>query len=266
MPPRPTHVLYHGNCPDGFGGAWSVRKALGDAVQYIPVEHGAPPPALPANAAVVLIDFAYRRDVMLEMRTAVASLLVLDHHKTAEADLAGLDFAIFDMDRSGARIAWDHFHPGVTPPALILHVEDRDLWRHALPRTREISAALASYPFDFRVWDGLDVDSLAAEGSAILRFKDQTVQSILNFARMGTVGGHNVPIVNASTHLSDIGAALLARYPDAPFVAAYHDDAAGRRRWSLRSREGFDVGDLARSLGGGGHARASGFSEDPPAR
>lgn len=30
MSERKTMCIYHGNCADGFGAAWVVRKALGD--------------------------------------------------------------------------------------------------------------------------------------------------------------------------------------------------------------------------------------------
>ena len=259
-PEQVTHVLYHANCPDGFGGAWSAWQRLGDAATYYPVSHGDPPPDVPADACVVMVDFSYGRDVILAMRDRVASLVILDHHKSAQAILGDLDFAVFDMDRSGAMLAWNYWHPDREPPPLVGYVQDRDLWRFELPNSREVTAALASYPMDFAVWSGLDAASLAREGAAILRFRDQTVQTIVGFARIGEVGGYRVPIVNATAHWSDVGEAMLERFPDAPFVGAYYDDAEGGRRWSLRSR-GFDVSEVAKKLGGGGHERAAGFRE-----
>ena len=104
QPERATIVLYHANCPDGFGGAWAAWQRLGDAATYCPVSHGDPPPDVPADANVVMVDFAYDRDIILAMRDWVASLVILDHHKSAQATLGDLDFAIFDMDRSGAML------------------------------------------------------------------------------------------------------------------------------------------------------------------
>jgi hypothetical protein len=146
---------------------------------------------------------------------------------------------------------------------LIGYVQDRDLWRFRLPNSREVTAALASYPMDFAVWSGLDVATLAREGAAILRFRDQTVRTMVEFARMGEVGGYRVPIVNATAHWSDVGEAMLQRFPEAPFVAAWFEDAEGGRRWSLRSRADFDVSEVAKALGGGGHRQAAGFRERP---
>jgi uncharacterized protein len=262
-PAATTHVLYHGNCPDGFGGAWAAWRALGDRARYLPVQHGDPPPDLPPGARVAIVDFSYPREVILALRARVASLTILDHHKTAEEALRGIPDTVFDMDKSGAMLAWEYFHPGEPAPALIGYVQDRDLWRFALPNSREVSAALGSYPYDFAVWSGLDADALAREGRAILRFRDQTVNAIVSFARMGEVGGHVVPVANATAHWSDAGEALLQRFPDAPFAALYYDDSEGRRRWSLRSRGDFDVAEVAKRFGGGGHRAAAGFREAP---
>lgn len=260
-PETPTHVLYHGNCPDGFGGAWAAWLKHGDAATYIPLNHGTPPPALPADAVVVMIDIAFPRPEVLELAGRVKRLRILDHHKSAQDELGDLPFATFDMQRSGAMMGWDYFHPDREPPPLIRYVQDRDLWTFALPETHEITAALGSYPMDFAAWSGLTIASLADEGAAILRFRNQTVESIVGYARWGDVGGYRVPVVNATAHWSEVGAAMLAKFPEAPFVGAWFEDSEGIRRWSLRSRKDFDVSEVAKALGGGGHPQASGFRE-----
>jgi oligoribonuclease NrnB/cAMP/cGMP phosphodiesterase (DHH superfamily) len=202
--------------------------------------------------------------VALALRARVRELVILDHHKSAQEELGDLDFVTFDMDRSGAMMGWNYMHPGTDPPPLIRYVQDRDLWRFELPNSREVTAALGSYPMDFQVWKSLDVDDLAREGTAILRFRDQTVQTMVGFARWGEIDGHRVPIVNATAHWSDVGEAMLREFPEAPFVGAYFEDADGVRRWSLRSRPDFDVSEVAKRLGGGGHRQASGFRESRP--
>src|SRR3989344_3757446 len=37
-------VLYHGGCPDGFGGAYAAWKKFGNMAEYIPLKHGKPAP------------------------------------------------------------------------------------------------------------------------------------------------------------------------------------------------------------------------------
>lgn len=153
-------VLYHASCADGFTAAWAAWRHFGDGADYLPVNHGQPPPDV-AGRRVYILDFSYRRDVLLGMAGAAFGVVVLDHHKTALAELGGLSaeannlFCVFDMGKCGARLAWEYFHPGCEVPLLVKYVEDRDLWLWAMPHSREISAAIATYPRSFAVWDHL---------------------------------------------------------------------------------------------------------------
>ncbi|MCA9793076.1 MAG: phosphohydrolase, partial [Candidatus Eremiobacteraeota bacterium] len=171
-PTQVTHVLYHAQCPDGFGAALAAWRVLGDTAVYLPVAHGEAPPDLPAEARVAIVDFSYTRDVILGMRERLADMVILDHHKTAEEELAGLDFATFDMHKSGARMAWEYWHPDEPVPELVAYIEDKDLWRWELPQSKEVSIALHAYPMDFNVWSQLTVAHLKIEGVALLRLQD----------------------------------------------------------------------------------------------
>lgn len=273
--------IYHGNCADGFGAAWVVRKALSNNVDFhAGVYQDAPPDV--HNREVLMVDFSYKRDVLLLVNHSARSVLILDHHKSAVEDLGHLQSespprdwsdwrtrwdalpsaaAIFDMNRSGAGIAWDFFFPGQPRPALINHIEDRDLWRFALPGTREIQAAVFSHPYDFGLWDDLmscDLATLRGEGAAIERkhFKD-IAELTKVVTRPMKIGGHVVPAANLPyTLTSDAGHALAKGQP---FAACYWDTPDGRV-FSLRSTDdGLDVSEIAKLYGGGGHAHAAGF-------
>lgn len=254
--------IYHGNCADGFGAAWAVRKALGD-IEFHPGVYQQPPPDV-TGKDVVMVDFSYKRPVLLEMAAKANSILILDHHKTAIEDLVDLPtnvVTVFDMNRSGARITWDHFFPEEPPPLLILHIEDRDLWRFALKNTREIQANVFSYPYDFQVWDELmaqNVETLAVEGRAIERKHFKDINELLGVVtRPMAIGGFNVQVANLPyVHSSDAGHQLAE---GRPFGACYWDTPEGRV-FSLRSTDaGVDVGEIAKQYGGGGHRNASGF-------
>lgn len=260
-PQTATHILYHGNCDDGFGAAWAAWRRLGDKATYLPVTHGHPPPELPAESRVVIVDFSYPRQQLLAMRAHCQELFVLDHHKTAQEELAGLDNTVFDMERSGAHLSWCFFHPDQPLPELLAYVEDKDLWRFDLPQSKEVSIALQMYPMEFKAWSELDVEQLKREGKLLLRLQEQMVQGACDRARWEEVGGFRVPVVNATDFRSEIANRLCALHPDAPFAAAYYDDEHGYKTWSLRSVGDFDVAELARKLGGGGHKHSAGFQD-----
>ena len=255
------YVLYHKNCEDGFGAAWVAWKALGDRAEYLPVQHGESPPELLDSSRVTIVDFAYSRDVLVELKERTESLLVLDHHKTAAQDLAGLDFVTIDLEKSGAMLAWEYWFPGESPPLLVQYIQDRDLWRFHLENSSEISAALRSYPKDFQIWNSLSVADLAKDGIAIQRAINVQVAGHVEIATLQTVGGYLVPVVNATCYQSEIGEQLNLRYPDAPFAACYLERADGKRQWSLRSKGDFDVSEVAQRFGGGGHRNAAGYIE-----
>jgi hypothetical protein len=307
---KPDICIYHGNCADGFGAAWAVWKAFGDDVQFVPGVYGKEPPVCDGKN-VLMVDFSYKRPVLdALLRTGdvhqAMTILILDHHKTAAADLADIatpeghaqpgaydpDYwrrkwegamewpvrCIFDMERSGAQIAWDFFHPGKPRPKLIDYVGDRDLWRFNLPKSREIAAWVFSHPYDFDVWNELssqlahDMPSAAAEGAAIERKHHKDIAELLAITRRKMIiGGHVVPVANLPyTMASDAAHALCEPFDDGlsgscipPFAACYFD-RPDARVFSLRSLEdGADVSEVAKAYGGGGHKHAAGFQAKP---
>jgi len=272
----PIMCIYHGNCADGFGAAWVVRRAFaGCDIEFHPATHGNPAPDV-TGKKVIIVDFSYPYETLVAMAGVAESVLVLDHHKTAQAELkdvphAGLvhkDYqvaprlqALFDMNRSGAGIAWDYFFLGQPRPELINHIEDRDLWLFKLDGTREIQASLFSYPYDFDIWDELfevDISHLHADGVAIERKHHKDVAELVGVTkRRMVIGGFDVPVANLPyTLTSDAGHLMCA---GEPFAACYWDTPEGRS-FSLRSTDaGEDVSAIAQQYGGGGHRNASGF-------
>jgi uncharacterized protein len=282
--------IWHGNCQDGFGAAWAVRYALGDGVEFHAGVYQEPPPDV-TGRDVIIVDFSYKRPVLEDMAAVAKSILILDHHKSAQEDLApfsveyhggarfGADVpgiirelvelgrppivALFDMERSGAGMVWDALIDEPRPP-LINHIEDRDLWRFALPKTREIAAALFSYPYDFGLWDSLMSEDmlgyLIVEGGAIERKHHQDIENLLPVVRREMViGGLRMPVACLPLTLTSDAGHRMAREAGAGVAACYWDTPDGRV-FSLRSNnDGPDVSGIAKHYGGGGHARASGF-------
>jgi oligoribonuclease NrnB/cAMP/cGMP phosphodiesterase (DHH superfamily) len=255
FPDPPTLVLYHAECADGFGAAWALWKRY-PACRFLPVKHGEPPPPHLAGERIVIVDFSYPRPVLEALAKEAASLLVLDHHITAQQALADLPYAYFDQSRSGAVLAWQWAHDAPVP-WLLEYIQDKDLWHWALPHSREISAALASHPFDFALWDSFEQKELEREGRAILRYENELVSKLAAHAVLVRFEGAVVPAVQSAVLTSQIGERLSPSYP---FCIIWHD-RNGRRYYSMRSRQdGADVGAIASSFGGGGHTHAAGFS------
>ena len=298
---KPDVMLYHANCADGFGAAWAAWMKWGDAVDYRPVSYGQEPPTDLAGKHILIGDFSFKQDVLISLGKQVKSLIILDHHKTAREDLRNFvhddvsgDFwvgddpmktvrwfddhqgipvvALFDMERSGARLVWEFCHEQPAP-RLIELIEDRDLWRFNFEDTKPFGLWLRSEPFDFERWelisqelgDARDNERLLSEARAMQRFFDQKVSEIASLSRQAEVGGHSVPVCNCPPMFaSEVGHALLEKHPAAPFVACYSDQGKARG-YSLRSSDDrMDVSQVAKKFGGGGHRNAAGFGVPIP--
>jgi hypothetical protein len=285
---KPDICIYHGNCADGFGAAWAVHHAYGN-IDFVPGVYGKAPPDV-TGKHVLMVDFSYKAPVLEEMSHSAATITILDHHKTAQADLAAyacpfkcgqplevfaadckLDRmkspirAHFDMEKSGAILAWEFCNPGVPIPELLLYIQDRDLWRFNLPDSRAIAAWVFSHPYEFGVWYDLAVfideckSSAVSQGEAIERKHHKDIGELLDVTmRYMIIGGHKVPVANLPYTMASDAAGQLAE--GNPFAACYFDRADGARVFSLRSRsEGLDVSEIAKAYGGGGHKNAAGF-------
>jgi len=309
------YILYHGNCPDGFGAAFAAWLRFGDDAEYIPVSYGKPMPDMLTgeNTEVFILDFSYPTTELRNLITMHDRVVVLDHHHTAKCELESMmeeysaePYLIrFDLNKSGAVLACEYFHGDSIKCEVgqlgefFAYLQDRDLWQFRLPKSREVSMAIRSYPYDFKTWSdisgivprgqiyeapGICIDALKKEGVACRRLTEQQVENMAKHHRWGyfdpntkTIrlteklepGGNGDPVVpthieimpvaNATVFFSEVGERLLEMYPAMTCAAYYTDRADGKRQWGLRSRPQFDCSKIAKAFGGGGHKQASGF-------
>ena len=59
-------VIYHADCTDGFGAAYSAWKLLGNRAEYHACKHGTTPPDVKGKNVVVL-DFAFNNATTKKM-------------------------------------------------------------------------------------------------------------------------------------------------------------------------------------------------------
>lgn len=268
-------VIYHGNCADGFSAAWCFWRKFKDDADYHAGVYQQDPPDV-TGRDVYLVDFSYKRPVVEGMLTKAKSVTLIDHHKSAIEDLRPLfaqdswtgepkQLAHFtDIDRSGSTLAWDYLFPGEDRPLLLGHVEDRDLWRFKLPGTREIQAFVFSHNYTFEMWDTLmsadqvELLKMTAAGAAIERKHHKDIAELVGVCkRRMVIAGHDVPVASLPYTMGSDAGHLMAK--GEKFSACYWDTADGRV-FGLRSEEGgFDVSEIAKQYGGGGHVRAAGF-------
>ncbi|HCR52549.1 TPA: hypothetical protein DIV48_02780 [Candidatus Kaiserbacteria bacterium] len=258
-------ILYHGGCPDGFGGAYAAWKKFGDSAEYIPVKHQRPAPENLEGRSLYFVDFCYPKDIMDSFVAKAKSVAVLDHHMSAKDVVQSMPAFVFDNRRSGATIAWNYFHPDTPVPKLLTYVEDGDLYTFKLPDSRAILSYTYARPFRFDEWDMLAgrletdegyaefvrVGKIYAEHFAIL------VEQIASRASLVSFEGYECYLVgSAGLFASDVGNLLARIKPPMGIILMMSADTLSV---SLRSDASVDVSAIAKKYGGGGHPQASGF-------
>lgn len=267
-----TVVVYHANCTDGFFSAYEMYRHFGENADYIPAFYNRPMPDLSPYTDVYMIDISFSRDEMVALNDEKSKFVFLDHHATAEENLKGLEFGVFNANLCGTTLAWKYMNSSEegklskeTPPLLYQYVQDRDLWTKELPFIEEMTIAIDSYPKELEVWAGLEakyglghelVSKLVSDGEVLLRSKLVQMDQIVQQQGKMRIQGFTVPCVNAQLYMSDVGH-MLNR--EQPFSVVYFLTADGKVKLSFRSSpQGEDVRKIAESFGGGGHKHAAG--------
>lgn len=298
---------YHASCQDGSTSAAVVSlaaEALGlapDQLLFHSVQYGRDVPDLEALEALIaagrrlvlhVVDFSWEAPVLGALSEAAVRsgglFRCLDHHDSAlrklqDADIPGL---ILDMNRSGARLAWDHcFRPEVPVPQLVLAVEDADLWRwrlkplsrqvwdlfgltswHTAPDWPVLKQFLRELPViplpQTRSWAESGAPALLAVADDQLRRACKSAVSDAHGLLLKDQEGRDVLFAAAcsTTHRSDVGHALCEAFPGSA-AAVWRMGSAGQVLVSLRAPDpSHAVNRVAEVYGGGGHPAAAAFS------
>ena len=266
------YIIYHKDCMDGISSAYIARNSLerNNAVVPVPLQYSREDELfkehLTKQDICYFLDFSLKRDKMLELAELVDRIVVIDHHKTAEAELVNLPDNVevnFDMNESGATLTWLYFR--VEPiPEIFEYIKDRDLWNWKLPDSREISEALAFLikPNDidsFRDNAFIGIMALKEIGSTLLKKTNQQVQSKLSKVQDLTLCDIEFKAINVTENISELGNEICIEYNKPALMYFITQDM--KVICSLRSiNELSDVSKVATAFGGGGHRNASGFT------
>lgn len=267
LPLKDIVIIYHADCPDGFGGAYAAWKKFGDTASYLPRPMPAPVPAGLTDKTIYIIDYSYDHSTLTHLVATNKHVVVIDHHQSAERAVRSFPQNIFDITHSGAVLAWQYFHPTLPVPSVLAYVEDHDLWRFALTEHREFNVALHQEPRTFESWDALierlkDTNTLInfiAKGALLATFEDKLIESLLTHRERVRFREHEVWAINASLYRSTLGNKLAEENEATggiPLGIVYYRKDGGVRV-SLRSKGDVDVASMAEAYGGGGHKNAA---------
>lgn len=289
-------IAYHDNCTDGFTAAWVVRNYIisntyKDDRDILTVgltygqDHESQLRSLlhehQSIEIMYIVDFYVSLQVMNNLICYHPNKLkihVYDHHYTAMKPYNGnvLDSVarwkfeniniVIDQRVSGALLAWQELYGPSKCPMLVDYVSDYDLWKFELKDTKILNKYISSLPRSFAVWDKLAKDieirtrfnAILLQGGAIQTYHDKIVNDLVATRVPIELAGAEGLVVNCPPMFaSDVGnklAKLSGTY------GATWSQASNKVKYSLRSKDHYNVAELAEKFGGGGHKNAAGFT------
>jgi len=284
-----TVVLYHRGCNDGIAAAWAAYQYFGEKAIYLPYQYGEKLPSIVGGRHLIMVDLSLPEDMVGVNYPGVKSLLIIDHHKTAERLVPLMTpvdavsdyltkraqgerlFLYFDMAYSGAVLTWAFVNDfqGINlneVPLALCMIQDYDLWKHEMVGSRQFNAFLGAGERTIERFSsaltsngGVRLEVLQT-GQVILDYDRRIAESVVkNYKRVIWWGGRDVAAINAPAHLrNEIGDLLADQYA----VVACYTVRREEIVFSLRSakQHNVDVREMAERFGGGGHKTAAAFS------
>lgn len=260
-------ILYHAECPDGFGASWAAHKKFGDDADYIGVHHNHPAPEGLDGREVYLLDFTYPEEALKDLISRNKRVTAIDHHVSAEEAVKMTKDYSFAINHSGSVLTWMYFFPDKPIPKLLEYIEDRDIFTFKLPDAHSICIFVDSLEREFSVWDklaedfndGNNIKDFVVKGDIILKYEERLIEKIVEEnAKPVQFEGIDTFVVNAPHEFADQICEIL--YKRKPPIAIVWSEDKERINVSLRSDGSADVSKLAAKFGGGGHKGSSGFN------
>jgi uncharacterized protein len=271
-------VNYHDDA-DGLAAAYAVWKKYHEkeVMWFFSSQYGDKPINLSEVAYVdppdkmFIVDFSYPVEVCDEYAEQT-ELIIIDHHKTAFEDLKRREYLHYYPAVSGCEATWVYLfgYPYCTIPLVLRYIGDRDLWTFKMPHSKEVNQfiqlRLGKYDknpvkafFDF--FEEFDEIEAITSGRVIRDYTDHLVNRICENAVFQKNGWFSFSEVSVNSPIlqSEVGNELCKRYPDAHYARVFSYMKTGKVLNNLRSIGDFDVSELAKEMGGGGHKNAAGY-------
>lgn len=263
-------VIYHAHCIDGFAAAWVTHRKFGDVATYLPLKRGEEIPEGLEDKEIYIVDFAFEGGVMLELEKKAKKLVVIDHHISSEKDIKDLKEYVFDLNHSGAYLAFSYFFPDEEIPEFIKYISEMDIYKPTIKDVEKFFAYIRSKEKTFyeyyALYDLLETKSgrekaleVAGELEKYLKIILEPTLNSINFVEFE---GYKIPAVNLCLPISERSEVLRLIYEMYPPVAMSYRFDEGEWKVSLRSNNNsdFDCSKLAQKYGGGGHKESAGFA------
>lgn len=287
------YIIFHKGCLDGYAGFFIANMSgtlTHDVFVYQDVPSATKVPPNIDNKNILIIDVAYKKEILEQIFNHALSVVYIDHHVSIHDDAVNLAqqtrnvTIIYDVKRSGCTLTWSYFNDTKAPLFLRL-IEDNDIGKWKYQATKPFIFAMRSYyKLDIETvhkWERLlnkkNVKKLIKRGKIIQRFNDHLIDvNLSKHTRIKfpskyvynidqtvfkKVGQYVAVVYNgvACPSITDLAMEALKKLDCDLFIAwTYNID---RNDYVLSFRSTYvDVAKIAALFGGGGHKLAAACS------
>lgn len=275
MSHQPVICFYHKRCVDGTASAAVVQRKYPQA-QTFPLGFDTADedlaealPLIKPDTLIVYVDNAMNLERVAKLGNLI---IVIDHHVSERARVEeivrendNVTF-IYDVEHSGATLAWQYFFPEEEVPLLLSYVRDIDIWRNELlPESNYAHLFLSGYrdkPEEVEAMLVGDLKNYLTTGKILAEHIEREVEKQVEIEPLKIkVLDWEVLAYNVTNHQSKVGH-LLSMEQNA--VVVMYTISGDLVRCSIRSVEGQSPTalEVAKVLGGGGHEHSSGAGVD----
>lgn len=278
-------VIYHNADLDGLCSAAICKRKYPDA-KLIGYHYGNPIPweEIPEMESVIMVDVSWPMKQMHELLDHSGDLTWIDHHKSAIEESENYpnwpDYAAYRFTKvlrvgpAACELAWEYLFPEEAMPAAVSLLGKYDTWRgHGTPfwenQILPFQYAMrlqCTKPEEFPMYQlsdranvDVEIKDYVDRGQDILRYQRQQDERAMHASFESELNGLRAICCNAG------GTSSTAF--DSVYDPEEHDIMVGFRfnkdKWvfSLRgTKDWVDCSFIAKKFGGGGHAKAAGFS------
>ncbi|MFH1603835.1 MAG: hypothetical protein ABIH03_08010 [Pseudomonadota bacterium] len=263
-------IFYHSRDLDGTASAAIILQYRSD-LDPCPIDYGDPFPwdkiSCDERERIYMVDFSLPRSEMERLNT-IAELTWIDHHKTAIAEMEGLNIpGLRRTDSAACELCWEWCHPDIEVPRSIRLLGRYDIWDHSgeyadweteiypfqlgariqwpLPTPPDYRDMVTERKVPSLISDGIAIDKYLASGR-------KTIEAVMFSGDLSICNSINIPHPKILEE-------ILAESPGG-MAAFYFRRGDGRWQVSLRAdTQRADASIYAKAHGGGGHPGAAGF-------
>ena len=287
--------FYHNDADGKCAGFWvansAVMENLETPIEFVEMSYEKPFPmnAINPNERVYIVDYSISPDEMRKLLQITEDVTWIDHHKTAIEKYDGFEYDIRGVRYdgiAGCMLTYCYLNcmtyggiGNILPfdismtkdaPVFTKLIADWDVWKFDYgDDTRKFITAFNSYDFrpESKEWDkffytGFCNDStfeteLLKEGAAMIKYRDGWAKSYLErFGFETEFEGLKCFAVNLGNCNSEYFKSLPEGKYDAFMPFAFNGE-----KWTVSMYSTtHDISDICKKHGGGGHAKAAGFT------